>query len=357
MSQSTLDLNAFQDAWQLVDADDAPFCKRHIEEVRETRPYEGWSILHNIPLSVETVCKLEPLVLGGADVTVTSTRFLIPATFNEAVELLNKIGIRYVPDQKIDREYDFYLDCSGELAKAPPPRKGIIELTQTGSQIYRSQVNSVPVLSVDDSRLKGLETFFGTGDGFRRAFTQLTGETLCSHHFFVFGYGRVGRGVAYPILQSGSPVTIVDCEPAAVERAKSDGCDAYLLSERSAWEEALEEASAVVTTTGVISAMTKLFSDVSMFRGKILSNMGAEDEYGELFVNMDVLNDRLPINFALRHPTAMRYFDPIIYAHNRGIEWIGDRELIPGYHPLPADISGSVLQEWEKTFCEDIDLL
>jgi voltage-gated potassium channel len=42
-------------------------------------------------------------------------------------------------------------------------------------------------------------------------------------HYIICGYGRVGRGAAAELQHAGAPFVVVDCEPARVERAMSDG--------------------------------------------------------------------------------------------------------------------------------------
>lgn len=83
-------------------------------------------------------------------------------------------------------------------------------------------------------------------------------------------------------------------------------------------------------------------------------NIGAEDEFGHLFNDGDVLNEKQPINFATAHPTQMRYLDPSFYLHNLGIQIIVDRQLSPGYHITPQDVDHDILEKWSRFYNEDL---
>ena len=159
----------FSRAWKHQDKSEVPFLLKFKERMQKEKLYKGLKILHNIPLSLETACKVETLLLSGADVTVSDNTLATPATKPETLDILKEAGISVLSEHSdaID-EYDFCLDCGAEFVDIVKPKKGIVELTRTGALVYSRRDLRVPVLSVDDSKLKSLETFFGTGDGFVR---------------------------------------------------------------------------------------------------------------------------------------------------------------------------------------------
>ena len=148
-----------------------PFIKKQIAESVGKKDLEGIKILHNIPLTLEAVLKIEPLLLRGADLTVSCISVLNPNP--EAIEILRGANVKIqIPHVFLD-SYDICMDCCGELLNIVTPHIGTVELTKTGTDIYKSSKTSYPVISVDDSSLKMLETSFGTGDAFVRALKEI----------------------------------------------------------------------------------------------------------------------------------------------------------------------------------------
>jgi len=348
---------SFEHVWERLDSTGAPLMWAWRQEAAIKKPYQGLKIYHNIPLSIETVCKMEALCAAGAEVVVSANVFVVPATFSEARELVDEMGLEYRESKYAEeKEFDFYLDSSGELSDLPPPTLGVVKLTRTGAVVYQNKHFAAPVLSVDDSYLKVLETYYGTGESFSRAFRQLSGSGIQGGAFGVIGYGKVGRGIAYGIQKQGGKCIIFDKDPSVCKKAISDGFRAYLSGDNEESLKALKNVNVVVTSTGYKDILKKAFPDAEeRFAGKILCNMGAVDEIGPGFEESKVLAKGQPINFTLRHPTLMRYLDPSFYAHNLGIQILKDQPYDPGFHPLPKEVDLAILNRWAQIHNEPID--
>ncbi len=337
--------NALEDAWKKLDPSGAPMLWSWRQEVSKTKPYKGLRVYHNTPLSIETVCKVDALLAAGAHVVVSSPNFLIPATFSEARDLIDRAGLEFRADKHAsDGEFDFYLDCCAELSDLPPPTYGAVELTRTGALAYESKRVPYPILSVDDSRLKELETFNGTGEAFMRAFKKLSKRDAASETFALLGYGKVGQGVAYQIQQAGGRVLVFDIDQEARNLAVSHGFGAYKPANT-----AISEATVVITATGQRDILKKAIPQAEKrLAGKILCNIGADDEICEGFNASEILANGATINFTLRHPTTMRYLDPSFYAHNLCIQLLQDEAYGAGFHPFPDQLDKAIIDRWSK---------
>src|SRR5215813_5831260 len=94
-------------------ADEMPFLEGAKRRSIRRRPYAGLKVLHNVPLTGETVCKLEVLALGGAELVVTSPSFMTPDP--ASVAALERAGIEFRGEYRFTEEFDVLLDCGGEL--------------------------------------------------------------------------------------------------------------------------------------------------------------------------------------------------------------------------------------------------
>lgn len=323
---------------------DAPFMHYQLMEFVKTRPLRGLRVLHHVPVVPNTLLKIACLIEAGAIVTVTNPSFMKPA--QAAVESLHIAGIRYVSnlsDLK-DESFDLYFDCGAELYQAlGAPAIGAIELTASGDQFYRQQILNFPVISIDPTRTKQLETVFGCAESSHTAIKLLTGQNPADKSWVIFGFGKIGRGLAYFCSQNNTPITVVDLS--AIQRcaARKLGLNAIDPHDEIALRKALIDADIVVTATGGKSILDPY--PYEWFRGKILANMGIYDEYGPKFTEEEVLNRKAPVNFVLHDPTPMKYIDPEFYIHNiAGLFF--KKDFKPGLHVLPETIDQSILQRW-----------
>ncbi len=345
-----LDVNLFEIARKKYLKDKSmPFLDELREQVAHHKPYLGLRIFHNTPLTIATLFKIGVLVAGGAEVTVSWISGLPPQ--QEALEIIRSCNLRHTA-QVPKEDFDVHLDCCAELITHRSPALGTIELTQTGSEIYKRSALDYAVLSVDDSKIKLLETFFGTGDGFVRALSTLVGKEMYNKHFVIFGGGKVGRGIAYALKTYTKHITIID----KINQLNDPTIEFIPSGERKQILMAIKKAYCSITATGVKGLLSDYYAlNKADFGSCILTNMGAEDEYGQKFSIHEVAFDKKTFNFSIAEPTAFRYLDPIFYAHNLGINLILENPLPPGYHPFSEKLALSILNRWSNIYQEDIN--
>ncbi|GAB1510993.1 NAD-binding protein [Actinophytocola sp. KF-1] len=329
------------------------FLRRARRRAERVRPYAGLKVLHNVPLTAETMCKIEVLAVGGADLVVSSPGFMSPD--RRCVEALRTAGIEFRAEYRFREEFDVVLDCGGELQPLVTPRLGVCELTGTGTRRYRAAEPGCPVIAVDESRVKDLEALLGTGRGFVHAFRRLVPEPINGQPFLVLGYGKVGRGIVRALAPYTNRIAVVDVDAGAVAAAKAIGCAAVHAGERDVVSDWARQAFAVVTATGVPGVVTTCY-DPGAFRGAHLANMGGEDEFGAAFAADDVLCGKRPVNFAASDPGLVRYLDPVFHAHNLGIDLLSYARPRPGVHPFPDFLADEIVDSWQRVFGEPLDV-
>lgn len=346
-----INLKAFDEIKNKYNIHETPFLNRLSETVRKNKPYDGLRVLQNMPITVSSVLKIEPLLLGGADVTMTSLSFLPPK--EDALQLIQSANIKFEPLHNFKQQYDLHLDCCAELIKICPPILGAVELTQTGSEIYKNSTLDYPIISIDDAGIKKIETFFGTGNGFFRALFHLFGQKIYDKDYMVFGFGKVAKGMIHALENYANHIyVVVDSLPVNQQYEKKisfiSSEEIYLI------KSLLKKMYCVVTATGINQLLSKEYKfSKTDFGNALLVNMGAEDEYGENFSESEVLYSKKPINFLLPEPTKIKYLDPVFYAHNLGIDLILFNSLEKGYHCFPEKLSDSIFQEWLDIYKEN----
>lgn len=329
---------------------DISFLQRQSNRAADTAPYRDLKILHNIPFNEETLLKLEPLYLGGADLTVTSPSFM--EVDKTLVESFISAGGRWLPLENVhEGGYDIHLDCAAELLHRSPPSIGTVELTGSGTNNYAAANLNYPVISVDQSKVKYLEAMLGTGEAFVRAFKILTKEDISAKKFLVFGYGKVGRGIAHQLRKQHADVVIVDKIDSNLQQARDAGLQAQASKDTETIHALAISAFAIVTATGVKNVISDNY-DSAFFTAKYLANMGGEDEFGINFERSLIMCQKRPINFFVDKPTLFRYLDPVFYAHNMGIDLLLFSKLAPGLHPFPSFIADELVSTWTDLFEE-----
>ena len=194
---------------QRYDVAEYPALRRQIYDWQERKPLQSMKLLDGTPLFTNTLVKFLPLLAGGAELTVAVSD-MIP--YDDALlPLLEAWGVPVVKNATAG-DYDCILDCGGAHAGLSP-RLGVVELTRSG--YYHYETSKLPVILVDDSRVKTIETCLGTGDGFMRGMEKLGYSDWKGKNVVIFGYGKVGRGVAYYCHEKGANVIAVD---------KAEGC-------------------------------------------------------------------------------------------------------------------------------------
>lgn len=332
-NSSIVDKKALAD-FNLKYPDFYPLLKRQSIEWAKTQPLKGMRILHLFINSYETLLKLEPLILGGADVTVVDYDMLQLPYQKEVNDTIKKLGISFIDGfeyDKISGEFDFILDCQARSLEMPNVRatKGIVEITQQGTDKYQkaleeSKIN-VPVINIDQTLVKEFECTFGTGDAFIRAFKHLTGD-IPNKRFVIFGYGKVGKGICLNLVDFVSKeniVIVVKTEKSKNEAISKGFVNTFILQDqRDIIRELTQDCYAIVCATNVKGLLEKHFSTKDTGSAWLVS-MGLANEFGDSFNDSShLLSEGTPINFKLNNPTQMRFIDPAFWSHNRSIEII-----------------------------------
>lgn len=330
-----------------------PFMEKQLHRVKQSKPYQGLSVLQNIPFTRETLIKSEILIEGGADLTITSPSFMNPDPL--LISSFIEAGGRFVNQEDLGNEtFDFHLDCAAELMQRKSPRIGTVEITGTGTNKYGEAAIDYPVISIDMCEIKNLEGMLGTGEAFVRAFTEITKENITNRAFMIFGYGKVGKGIANYLKREGANITIVDLNATFLNQAQREGFASIHALAMEDIEKAAESMFCIVTATGRDNVISKNYR-AQLFKNKYLANMGVDDEFGFQFTDDEILCQKKPINFFISTPTMIRYLDPVFYAHNLGIDILLYSNLENGLHPFPGFLAEEVVQNWTMIFKEYID--
>lgn len=318
------------------------------------QPLAGVHILHNIPLTLETLVKLESLIAAGAELTITHTAFAPFPAKPDAVRALRELGINIVLNhQDLQGEYDIALDCCAELYQLPniSIKRGLVELTQSGGNRLKNTNPDFPVINVDDSRLKNLECMHGTGEASLRALKMLIPETIDNKPFTLFGYGKVGRGVAKYLSRVTSDITVIETCPTKQALAAQQGYK--VIAADGEIKSQLIESFAIITATGVRHLLSQQ-CELSELNHVYIANMGADDEIGATGSD-NILFNGSAINFSLKHPTLIHFLDPIFYAHNIAAETLLEMNLSPGYYPFPKTLDNLIIDRFKSLHEFNID--
>ena len=170
--------------------EEAPLLTRQIDEF-SSGDLKGISVTHNTPLLPSALIKLMPFIKNSITLYASTPEHL--GYDNRVIDYLRKNKIEFDFSKDKIAKGDIFLDCSANLLHKGNP-KAVCELTRTGSIKYRESNLNIPIISVDDSKIKLLEDYLGTGEGFVRAFKETVNTDLVGKHFIIWGYGKVGKG-------------------------------------------------------------------------------------------------------------------------------------------------------------------
>lgn len=311
---------------ELDPARDYPALAAQAERWAESRPLEGLRVLCGTPLFLNTLAQFAALLAGGADLAVVYSDEL---GYDPAIpDLLAGIGLNLchgAEEAAACGPFDAVLDCSA-LNSNVPARLGYCELTRSGVHVYESDLPEKPVFAADSGCIKSIETVLGTGNGCLRGLRHI-GVNPAGKTVLLFGHGRVGRGIEYALTHAGANVRIVD---------PAQGC--------SFTPSMLDGVSIVIAATGVRHAIAP-FASTLLDSGALLVNMGADDEFGPGIPPERAVNNKLPINFMLREPTATRYIDPTLALHNAGIIELAQGDGNPGILLPPDSLEEKILAD------------
>ncbi|MBI5447122.1 MAG: adenosylhomocysteinase [Gammaproteobacteria bacterium] len=324
----------------------APFMHQQLQAWQETRPLAGLRVLHHLPLVPNTLLKIACLIAAGADLIVTNPHSFIKP-HSEAVDCLNHCNIPYVENLQTlaGEKFDLYYDCGAELYQAlGAPTVGAVELTASGDNYYRTQSLSFPVMSIDPTLTKQLETVFGSAESASLAIQRMTHINPKEKNWLIFGFGKIGLGLAYFCVQHHAAAIVADINPHARAAAQALGIPTLDPQDTPALEHALSTTDIVITATGKAASLNHY--PQTWFKNKILANMGIYDEFGPHFQTEAVLNNKLPINFILEDPTPIHYIDPEFYAHNIAALPLLERPFSAGVHDLARELDDHIIRDW-----------
>lgn len=365
-----------------------------------TKPFKGRKILINAHMTLITLVQIKLFIKAGAEVEVTATRELV--THEDAIRAIARANILFygngdIPLEKRTGYYDIVYDCGAGMLKTVVPKEGMVELTHTDPALYTDI--QFPVITVDTSQTKCLETGFGTGDAAVRVVKKLYEISLMSllsrfvtlsasgtsffssvedqqefinvltlvdmtkwlrEKYLIFGYGKVGKGIATALKYAGIPqksIYIVDVSADVYMRVQEDGFNGIHLvlqsngcatsTAKAKVLEAINCVSVVITATGVAGAVSRFFDLHDFSRVAFLINMGTPDEFGNKFPVTRIVNHKKPANFMLDRPTEVRYLDPIFWIWaNGGYELISNTSLSKGLNNMNKNIDRVILGKW-----------
>lgn len=318
---------------QHYSSEEFPALEEQAKDWSATRPLEGLKILDATPVFRNTLAKYRALLCGGAELHVS----LAPRVIYDRriVDLLSGWGIKTVRTPEQEQPYDIVMDCAGIHASLTP-RLGFVELTRSGYSKYAS--SPYPVYLADAGRIKLIETTLGTGDGFIRAMKQLGHGELQGKTILVFGYGKVGKGIALYARREGAEVIVVDT--VQVQTQFPPGMRFLDWEEGEKVQAAIQTAYCLVSATGMKDALAELPADLINTTSALIANMGVEDEWGEHIPEERVLNRKIPLNFILEEPTRMRFIEATMALDNAGAI-----PLVKGLLPPGICLPDPILEE------------
>ena len=142
------------------------YCLAKLEnEWTQRQPLKGKKVLLNMHLTGITLAVID-ILRKTAWVEVTVSPELVK--HDNAHQALIATGIPFlaeIPEHKKTGYYDLIYDCGAGM-RTLVPRIGMIELTQTHPALYENL--NFPVITVDNSLTKSIETGLGTGDSLVR---------------------------------------------------------------------------------------------------------------------------------------------------------------------------------------------
>jgi adenosylhomocysteinase len=321
-----------------------------IQRLSAEKPFEGVAVVVGHILAVNSLTMVEALHEGGAELSLCPTHEFVRQ--KDVGGLLEYYRVPVFPIEEGVTRGDFFLDEAAQLGQWRTP-KAAAEVTRTGEILYLDV--PCPVISVDRSKVKILEDFFGTGDSFVRAWHKFVpDENLTGKRLRLFGYGKVGRGVAHRAKEEGAQVVVADVDPGACSRADREGFEVVNVHpERDALNEELKQVDIVIGVTGIPGAVGRtVHKDVLLANHPVLVNMGY-DEFGNSIGEDHLLRgSKAPVNLTLAQPTRNLYIDPALAAQVMALEELVQHleDYSEGVHPLPSGVDDWILRTWRNAW-------
>lgn len=381
--------NAYQ---QEIPATERPLLNELNETWKVTRPFSEKKVLVNAHLTLITLDLVRLLIAAGAEVHVTASKDLAVHE-NTTVPLVNANIPLYlnaeIPESLRNGYFDVVFDCGAGMLNLITPNIGMVELTHTAPSLYDGI--TFPVVTVDTSRTKKLETTLGTGDALVRVLvgraemafmTALQGFISVSddklfdmqqqknlfltmiemvtmngwieNGYLIVGYGKVGQGIVGALRNAGvshDRIFIAEVDVDKAVDAQREGYKTFDIAdpvELALLKGQLSCIGYVITATGVSGAISRYFSPEDFDPKITLINMGTPDEYGENFPPARVLNEKKAANFMLAYPTQVKYLDPIFSILAQAAESLILRNLNSGLQGVSPETDSQVLRKWKK---------
>jgi hypothetical protein len=393
-------LSRHQPLWEAYERDiplKDRYCLHQLEkEWTQRQPFKGKTVLINLHLTRITLALVTALLKSGARVEITaSPELVVHKNALQAVLAAHIPFLPVVPDDKKKGYYDIVYDCGAGM-KDLIPNHGMAELTHTPAGIYDHL--PFPVITVDSSKTKVIETGLGTGDSFVRVIHYLAQQSIAAlvlnwknwldesmpyhrlylttllslvhadqlfsqNKFMIFGFGKVGRGIACALESAGTPkknIVVVDISSEATMEAMKQGYSGLLLNHRSSAnvekiKAILPEMWAVVTATGVEHTISQYFLPSDFDRVAVLANMSTGDDFGPRFAADRILNHKKPANFMLDYPTEVMYLDAIFALFLKaGEELLTHPALKKGLNVINPTLDQAMLADWMAQHGESV---
>ncbi len=317
-----------------------PVLSWQMEKWSRTRPLQGFSVLDATPIFRNTLIKYKALLLAGADLSVGVSDKL-PAD-EAVVRKLKSWGVPLIMPEEKERHFDLILDCAAAFSDLAA-RAGYVELTRSGVSTYLKKEN--PVYVADSGKIKKIETCLGTGESYFRAMKQLGYHDWKGKSLVVFGSGKVGLGIIVYAHKLGANVTVVTELSSVTAQVRAHAAEIIGLNEQAGIAEAVRNAHAVVTATGIIGAAEMVCPpEILINTSAILANMGVEDEYGASIPDNRVLTGKAALNFILEEPTQLRYMDATMALHNEGAVYLINHPESKGEITPPPETENEMLE-------------
>ena len=264
------------------------------QRFEKEKPLQGLRIGIALHPTKETAVLVKTLIVGGADVAISSCNPL--STQNDVAAALAKSGVK-VFGYKGENKEDYYRFINAVIAakphitiddgcdlvseihsKHPELIKDIIggaEETSTGvirlKAMEKDGALKYPVIAVNDSNTKHLmDNVKGTGQSTIDGILRATNILLAGRNFVVCGYGDCGKGLAKRAQGMDAHVIVTEINPFRALQAAMDGFMVMPI------KEAARMGDVFVTVTGNKNVIDiehmKLMKD-----GAILANSGHFD--------------------------------------------------------------------------------
>lgn len=330
-----------------------PALAYQIEEWERTRPLENISIIDAAPVYRNTLIKHLALIAAGARLTVGLSKVM--AYDESIVHLIESCNIPIVHAEETPLETDIILDCAAAFSHWPV-RIGYAELTRSGMEAYTHSVK--PVFLADSGRIKHIETCLGTGESYFRAMKQMGYDDWTGKKLVVFGSGKVGTGIITYAHRKGACIYVVT-EPESVKEQVACCATAIIdYKDTQAVSEAVLNAYAIVTATGVKHALEGNCPAEALIHSQaLLANMGVEDEFGPSIPKERVLMEKHTLNFILDEPTHLKYIDATMALHNAGATYLIAHPESKGTIEPPEELEEELLNICRERGCISNELV